>query len=72
MKYYNCLMSSSLFSSFQENTKCESSFFRRYMYVLRTYFSNTNPIPNTNPTPYPNPTRILTLPRILTLLQVWL
>ena len=27
MKYFNCLMSSSLFSSFQENTKCESSFF---------------------------------------------
>ena len=27
MKYFNCPMSSSLFSSFQENTKCESSFF---------------------------------------------
>ena len=27
MKYCNCPMSSSLFSSFQENTKCESSFF---------------------------------------------
>ena len=26
MKYFNCPMSSSLFSSFQENTKCESSF----------------------------------------------
>jgi hypothetical protein len=31
-------MSSSLFSSFRENTKCESRFFRRYMYALRTYF----------------------------------
>ena len=27
MKYFNCPMSSSLFSSFQGNTKCESSFF---------------------------------------------
>ena len=27
MKYSNCPMSSSLSSSFQENTKCESSFF---------------------------------------------
>jgi hypothetical protein len=27
MKYFNCPMSFSLFSSFQENTKCESSFF---------------------------------------------
>ena len=27
MRYFNCPMSSSLFSSFQENTKCESSFF---------------------------------------------
>ena len=27
MKYFNCPMSSSLFSSFQENTKCESHFF---------------------------------------------
>jgi hypothetical protein len=27
MKYSNCPMSSSLFSCFQENTKCESSFF---------------------------------------------
>ena len=27
MKYFNCPMSLSLFSSFQENTKCESSFF---------------------------------------------
>jgi hypothetical protein len=26
MKYFNCPMSSSLFSSFQQNTKCESSF----------------------------------------------
>ena len=38
MKYLNCPMSSSLISSFQENTKCESSFFRRYMYASRTYF----------------------------------
>ena len=27
MKKFNCPMSPSLFSSFQENTKCESSFF---------------------------------------------
>ena len=27
MKYSNCSMSSSLFSSFQKNTKCESRFF---------------------------------------------
>ena len=27
MKYFNCPMPSSLFSSFQENTKYESSFF---------------------------------------------
>ena len=27
MKYFNCSMTSSLFSSFQENTKCESLFF---------------------------------------------
>ena len=27
MKYFNCPMSSSLFSSFQENTKCESRYF---------------------------------------------
>ena len=38
MKYFNCSMTSSLFSSFQENTKCESLFFRRYMYASRTYF----------------------------------
>ena len=27
MKYFNCHIASSLFSSFQENTKCESSCF---------------------------------------------
>ena len=39
MKYFNCSMSSSLFSSFQENTKCESNFFadtctRSHTYLL--------------------------------------
>jgi hypothetical protein len=50
MKYFNCLMSSLLFSSFQENTKCESSFFADtctrsvpiFILIVKLLFSTSN------------------------------
>jgi hypothetical protein len=41
MKYFNCPMSSSLFSSFQGNTECESSFSQihvRFAYLFLDLF----------------------------------
>jgi hypothetical protein len=38
MKYFNCPMSSSLFSSFQENTKCESTFSQIHVRFAYLFF----------------------------------
>ena len=48
MKYFNCPMSSSLFSFFQENTKCESRFSQIHVRVAYLFLQNNMDILHLN------------------------